>query len=53
MQENFQFEIISPEKIVFSGDVKMVTLPSYEGDMSVLKDHISIITYLRPGKIKV
>ena len=31
----------------------MVTLPSYEGDMSVLKDHISIITFLRPGKIKV
>ena len=53
MQENFQFEIISPEKIVFSGDVKMVTLPSYEGDMSVLKDHISIITFLRPGKIKI
>jgi F0F1-type ATP synthase epsilon subunit len=31
----------------------MVTLPSYEGDMSVLKNHISIITFLRPGKIKV
>ena len=42
-----------PEKIVFSDVVKMVTLPSYEGDMSVLKNHISIITFLRPGKIKV
>ena len=31
----------------------MVTLPSYEGDMSILKDHISIITFLRPGIIKV
>ena len=53
MEENFKFEIISPEKIVFSGDVIMITLPSYEGDMSVLKDHISIITFLRPGIIKV
>ena len=53
MEENFKFEIISPEKIVFSGDVIMITLPSYEGDMSILKNHISIITFLRPGLIKV
>ena len=53
MENNFKIEIISPEKIVFSEDVKMVTLPSYEGDMSVLKHHISIITFLRPGIIKV
>ena len=52
MEENFKLEIISPEKIIFSGDAKMVVLPSYEGDMSILKNHISIITFLRPGIIK-
>jgi len=53
MEDNFKLEIISPEKIIFSDNVTMVTLPSYEGDMSVLKHHISIITFLRPGIIKV
>ena len=53
MEETFKFEIISPEKIIFSNNTTMVTLPSYEGDMSVLKYHISIITFLRPGIIKV
>jgi len=53
MEDNLKLEIISPEKIIFSDNVKMVTLPSYEGDMSVLKHHISIITFLRPGIIKV
>ena len=53
MEENFKLEIISPEKVIFSSDVKMVVLPSYEGDMSILKNHISIITFLRPGLIKV
>ena len=53
MEDNFNLEIISPEKIIFSGKVKMATLPSYEGDMSILKNHISIITFLRPGVIKL
>ena len=53
MEDNFKLEIISPERIFFSDDVKMVTLPSYEGNMSILKHHISIITFLRPGIIKV
>ena len=53
MEDNFKIEIISPEKIIFQDDSIMVTLPSYEGDMSVLKQHISIITFLRPGVIKV
>ena len=53
MEYSFKTEIINPEKIIFSDDVKMVTLPSYEGDMSILKHHISIITFLRPGIIKV
>ena len=53
MEENFKLEIISPEKILFENKVKTVTFPSYEGDMSILKDHISIIAFLRPGVIKV
>ena len=53
MEENFKLEIISPEKIIFSDNVAMATFPSYEGDMSVLKNHISIITFLRPGVIRV
>ena len=53
MEENFKLEITTPEKIIFSDEVIMVTLPSYEGNMSILKNHISIITFLRPGIIKV
>ena len=53
MDNNFKFEIISPEKIIISDNATMVTLPSYEGDMSVLKHHIPIITFLRPGIIKL
>jgi len=53
MEDNFKLEIISPEKIIFSDNVIMATLPSYEGNMSVLKHHISIITFLRPGIIKI
>ena len=46
MEDNFKLEIISPENIIFSDYVKMVTIPSYEGDMSILKNHIPIITFL-------
>ena len=53
MEDNFKLEIISPEKIIFSDNTKMVTFPSYEGDMSILKNHISVITFLRPGIIRV
>jgi len=53
MKDNLKLEIIRPEKIIFSDDAKMITLPSYEGDLSILKNHISIITLLRPGIIKV
>jgi len=53
VEENFKIEMISPEKIILSDQVKMATIPSYEGDMSILKDHISIITFLRPGLVKV
>ena len=53
MEDNFKIEIISPEKIIFSDLAKMIKIPSYEGDMSILKNHISIITFLRPGLVKV
>ena len=53
MEDNFKFEIINPEKIIFSDNTTVATLPSYEGNMSVLKHHISIITFLRPGIIKI
>ena len=53
MEENFKLEIISPEKIIYSDDVILTTFPSYEGDMTILKNHISVISFLRPGIIKV
>ena len=53
MKDNLKLEIIRPEKIIFSDDAKMIILPSYEGDLSILKNHISVITLLRPGIIKV
>ena len=53
MDNNFNIEIVKPEKIIFSGDAKEVKIPSYEGDMSILKNHISVIAFLRPGIIKV
>ena len=53
MEEKFKIEIISPEKVIYSKDSEMATLPSYEGDMTILKNHIPIIAFLRPGKISV
>ena len=53
MENNFKIEIISPENIMFSEEIKSATLPAYEGEMCILKQHISIITFLRPGIIKV
>ena len=53
MEENFKIEIISPEKVIFSDDIKTIKIPSYEGDMSILKNHISIITFLRPGIVRL
>ena len=51
MENSFKLELIKPEKIIFSDEVVMTTLPSYEGDMSILKSHIPIIAFLRPGII--
>tara|TARA_B100001123_G_C14581689_1_gene738465 strand:- start:87 stop:488 length:402 start_codon:yes stop_codon:yes gene_type:complete len=54
MEHNFKIEIVSPEKIIFSTeDITEVTLPSYEGEMGILKDHIPLISFLKPGIIRV
>ncbi len=53
MDSDFKIEIISPEKIIFSDKAELVKIPSYEGEMGILKNHISIITFLRPGIVKV
>ena len=51
MPENFTVEIISPDQSILKSDAEEVTIPSYEGQMGILKDHISLITFLRPGLI--
>ena len=45
----FAFELVSPEKLVFSGDVEQVVVPGTEGDFAVLKDHAPVMSALRPG----
>ena len=47
----FEVEIISPDKTIFKSKVIETIIPSYEGEMGILKDHISLITFLRPGII--
>ena len=54
MSEEFSIEIVNPEKSFLSkSDVTEVVVPSLEGEMGILKDHISIISFLKPGIIKV
>ena len=53
MSERFNLEIISPDQTLINSQVKHVTIPAYEGLMTILKDHISLITFLRPGFIEV
>jgi len=54
MSEGFKLEIVNPEKSFLSKDeVLEVVVPAFEGDMGILKDHISIISFLKPGLVKV
>ena len=53
MSEKFTVEIISPDKSIIKSDTTEVTIPSFEGEMGILKDHIPLITFLRPGIIKI
>jgi len=52
MSENFSLVINSPDQTLINTDVKQVIIPAYEGLMTILKDHISLITFLRPGFIE-
>ena len=51
MSDKFKVEIITPDQKILSTEVSEVTIPSYEGQMGILKDHIPLITFLRPGII--
>ena len=54
MSEEFKVEIVNPEKSFFSSEnVTEVIIPAIEGEMGILKDHISIISFLKPGIIKI
>ena len=54
MSEQFKIEIVNPEKsFLVKDDVSEVVVPAYEGEMGILKDHISIISFLKPGIIKI
>ena len=50
---NFHFELVSPEKLLFSGDVEQVDVPGAEGDFGVLAGHAPMVTTLRPGILTV
>ena len=54
MSDVFKVEIVNPEKFfLLKEDVSEVVVPSFEGDMGILKDHISIISFLRPGLLRI
>ena len=54
MSEEFKIEIVNPEKsFLVKDDVSEVVVPAHEGEMGILKDHISIISFLKPGIIKI
>ncbi len=53
MSDKVTIEIISPNGSIIKTEAKEVTIPSYEGEMGILKNHIPLITFLRPGIIKI
>ena len=54
MSEEFKLEIVNPEQsFLIKDDVTEVVVPAFEGEMGILKDHISIISFLKPGVIKI
>ena len=54
MSEEYSLEIVNPEKSFLSkNDVTEVVVPAFEGEIGILKDHISIISFLKPGIIKI
>jgi F-type H+-transporting ATPase subunit epsilon len=53
MSDKFTVEIISPDESIFNSEATEVTIPCYEGQMGILKNHIPLITFLRPGVISI
>ena len=53
MSDKFTVEIITPDQSILKAEAIEVTIPSYEGQMGILKDHIPLITFLRPGLILI
>ena len=54
MSDEFKIEIVNPDKsFLVKEDVSEVVVPAFEGEMGILKDHISIISFLKPGIIKI
>ena len=54
MSEGYKIEIVNPERLFLSKEgVSEVVVPAFEGDMGILKDHISIISFLKPGLVRV
>ena len=54
MSDEFKIEIVNPEKSFLSkDDVNEVVVPAFEGEMGILKDHISIISFLKPGIVTI
>ena len=54
MSEEFKVEIVNPEKsFLIKEDASEVVVPAFEGEMGILKDHISIISFLKPGIITI
>ena len=49
----FHFELVSPEQLLFSGEVESVVVPGMEGQFTVLKDHAPVMTTLKPGVVEV
>ena len=53
MSNKFIVEILTPDKLILNSEATEVTIPAYEGQMGILKDHIPLVTFLRPGVIFV
>jgi F-type H+-transporting ATPase subunit epsilon len=53
MSNKFTVEIVAPNRLILNSESHEVTIPSYEGQMGILKDHIPLITFLRPGVISI
>ena len=53
MSEKITFEIISPDRTILKIETNEVIIPAFEGEIGILKDHVSLITFLRPGLIKI